>query len=240
MNKDKTSPTEKWEFNESVTNVFDNMLERSIPDYDSMRNLVVQLSLEIIKEFNILPTKTIIDLGCSRGRAMESIYKKEPNCNYIGIEISKPMYDFCRNEYRDIDNIKILNEDLREFYPTISRPDNIITLSILTLCFIPIEYRTLVLNNVYSHLCRGGACIIVEKCLSSTYQISKYLDNVYYAMKSDNQYTEDQIKNKRKALEGVLVPLTTDFNEKLFEQVGFSKIEMFWKTLNFAGWILIK
>ena len=237
---DNIVKNKSWTFDREVTDVFDNMLERSIPSYEEMRLLVRDVGLEIVNEFQTLPTKTIIDIGCSRGRALESIYLENKNCEYIGVEISKPMYEFCLNEYKKINNIKFYNEDLREFYPTSNRPDNILTLSILTLCFIPIEYRTFVLNNIYMNLCKGGACIIVEKCLSNTYNIEAYLNNIYYNMKKNNNYTNEQIKSKRKSLEGVLVPLTTDFNEDLFRNVGFRRIDMFWKYLNFAGWLLIK
>lgn len=240
MIQDNVQPDNKWKFDQEVTDVFDNMLERSIPLYNTMRQLVCNIGTQVIKDFNLLSTKTIIDIGSSKGRALESVYRKNKDCNFIGIEISKPMYNYCLEEYKDIKNITFYNEDLREFYPKQSRPDNVLTLSILTLCFVPIEYRTYVLNNIYTSLSKGGAFIVVEKCLSNTYKIESYLNNVYYNMKKEHNYTNEQIKAKRKSLEGVLVPLTTKFNEDLFKSVGFSKIEMFWKYLNFTGWILIK
>jgi len=36
---DEVMPEGKWEFDESVTAVFENMLERSIPQYELMRDL---------------------------------------------------------------------------------------------------------------------------------------------------------------------------------------------------------
>lgn len=59
-------------------------------------------------------------------------------------------------------------------------------------------------------------------------------------MKADNQYTEVQIKAKRKSLEGVLVPITAKWNEDLLHSVGFKHIDCYWRSLNFAGWIAIK
>ena len=41
---DKTIPKGKWEFDKDVTKVFDNMLSRSIPQYNVMRDLVVKWS----------------------------------------------------------------------------------------------------------------------------------------------------------------------------------------------------
>jgi tRNA (cmo5U34)-methyltransferase len=237
--KDKVIKNKSWEFDKEVTSVFDNMLERSIPQYEQMRLLVSKLSSEVINDINI-PTKTIIDIGCSKGRALESIYKLHPSLKYIGIEYSKPMYDYCVDKWSDKNKVSFLNTDLCDFYPNIDRPDNVLCLSILTLCFIPIEYRSFVLTNIYNSLCKNGALIIVEKCLSNNYATSNYIDNIYYDMKKTNGYTQEQIASKRKSLEGVLVPLQTSFNEELFRQVGFNKIDVFWKYLNFTGWVLIK
>jgi len=237
--KDKIVAKGKWKFNEEVTDVFDNMLERSIPDYNNMRYLVKKLSYEFMKNTE-LPSNTIIDIGSSRGRALKDIYKKDSKYNYIGIEISKPMYESCVNEWKDNNNINFYNYDLKNYFPKLSRPDNILTLSILTLCFVPIEYRLFVLNNIYKSLSIGGGLIVVEKCLPNNFETSSYFDNVYYNMKKENNYSQEEINAKRKSLEGVLVPLTNSFNEELFKSAGFKKIDIFWKTLNFTGWVLIK
>ena len=41
--RDNVHPGEKWEFNGEVAACFANMLERSIPDYRSMRALTYKL-----------------------------------------------------------------------------------------------------------------------------------------------------------------------------------------------------
>ena len=62
----------------------------------------------------------------------------------------------------------------------------------------------------------------------------------YYEVKRENAYTEKQIKAKRKALAGTLVPLTIKMNESLLEVAGFRKIDTFWRYLNFCGIIAVK
>ncbi len=42
-------PTAKWKFDRNVTACFDDMLRRSIPQHDSMRDLVHSIALEEIK-----------------------------------------------------------------------------------------------------------------------------------------------------------------------------------------------
>ena len=43
QNVDNVVPKSKWEFDADVAHCFANMLERSIPDYRSMRSLVYEL-----------------------------------------------------------------------------------------------------------------------------------------------------------------------------------------------------
>ena len=59
-------------------------------------------------------------------------------------------------------------------------------------------------------------------------------------MKSINGYSIDEIRDKRLKLEGVLVPCTNQFNIDLLKQGGFSKVDIFWKDLNFVGYIAMK
>ena len=55
-----------------------------------------------------------------------------------------------------------------------------------------------------------------------------------------NGYTLQEIREKRLKLEGVLVPVTNEFNINLLKQAGFKKVEIFWKDLNFIGYLAMK
>ena len=66
---DNVTPGAKWEFDSDVARCFANMLERSIPDYRSMRSLVYQLGDKFIK-----PVTYITDIGCSYGLSVDTFY----------------------------------------------------------------------------------------------------------------------------------------------------------------------
>lgn len=222
----------KWEFDENVTNVFQDMLSRSIPNYEAMRKLVFSLGKHFIKE-----KSNIVDMGCSNGLSIEQFVKECPNNAYYLYDVSEPMLQACRDKFKDNPLVFVQNNDLRNGIPT----DNIdLALSILTLQFTPIEYRQNILQDVYDKLNKGGAFIIVEKVLGNSAIIDNLLVKEYYSMKQNNGYTQEQIENKRKSLEGVLVPLTSSFNEHLLSQVGFKYVDCFFRFLNFSGWIAIK
>jgi tRNA (cmo5U34)-methyltransferase len=140
------------------------------------------------------------------------------------------------DKYVGID-IQIRNLDLRNDYPVEIAS---VTLSILTLQFVPIEYRQQILANVFDSTIPGGVFIIVEKILGRDAKLNDLLVDLYYELKGKNGYTEEQINSKRKSLEGILVPVTSDWNEQLLVNAGFDHVECFWRSLNFSGWIALK
>lgn len=64
--------------------------------------------------------------------------------------------------------------------------------------------------------------------------------HLYYEMKRENGYTEAQIMDKRRSLENVLSPLKAGWNVDMLRVAGFRKVDMFWRCLNFCGWIAVK
>lgn len=228
--KDEIIAKSKWEFDEDVTQVFDNMLERSIPDYENMRDLVYKLGKHYAKI-----GKTVIDIGCSNGNAIAPFIEKYgDDLDYILCDVSEPMLSKCRERFGNID---IRKHDITKGLPD---ADACLILGILTIQFTPIEYRQKIISSIYAKLCEGGAFIFVEKVLGNTDELDELFVSEYYKIKSDNSYTQAQISSKRKSLEGVLVPITAKWNEDMLHTAGFRKIDCFWRNLNFAGWIAIK
>ena len=226
---DNTNPNGTWSFDNDVTAVFDDMLSRSIPQYEVMRQAITNLAT------CYLPSQgTVLDLGCSRGESLKQLAEKRPDGRYIGIEISDPMLDAAKDTAPFADIRKL---DLREDYPQ-ELAD--VTLCILTLQFTPIEYRQQILRRIYNHTNRGGVLIIVEKVIGATAQIDSDMVRLYYGLKGNNGYSPEQIERKRLSLEGVLVPVTARWNEDLLRQAGFHQIDCFWRWMNFAGWFAVK
>jgi tRNA (cmo5U34)-methyltransferase len=231
--KDTVNPNgKKWEFDEEVTKVFGDMLSRSIPNYDTMRELCFMVGRNFVRENGI-----VSDIGCSNGLASDKFVNAFPNAKFYLSDVSEPMLDACRKKYEGNENVVVLNHDLRNGVPM---KGNDLVIASLTLQFTPIEYRWNILQSIYDSLNPGGALILVEKILGSNARIDNILVNEYYNIKRENGYSEELIQNKRKSLEGVLVPLTSDFNEHLLTMCGFKEIDCFWRCLNFCAWVAIK
>jgi tRNA (cmo5U34)-methyltransferase len=232
-NIDQTVPQSSWQFDQDVTAVFDNMLERSIPQYDLMRRLVFYLSRPFVQ-----PGTAIVDLGCSRGGALAPFVDAfGDQCSYIGIDVSEPMLDAARERFAQHSCVSIRSCDLRSDYPM---TDASVTLCVLTLQFVPIEYRLQLVQRMYERTVPGGVVVLVEKLLGATAAIDTVLVQEYLSMKAVNGYSQEQIERKRLSLEGVLVPVTADWNRDLLRQAGFAQVDCFWRYLNFAGFVALR
>lgn len=230
---DHIVPGSKWEFGDDVAHVFDNMLKRSIPQYDVMRKAVTDLGMRYAQ-----PGSWIVDLGCSRGEALAPFVEAlGDQCSYLGIEVSEPMLAAAQARFADNPDVIIERMDLRKQYPSQIASA---TLCVLTLQFTPIEYRHRILRNIYNHMKPNGALILVEKVLGSAAEMDSTLVDLYYQLKGENGYNPEDIERKRLSLEGVLVPVTAKWNEELLHSAGFGQIECFWRWMNFAGWVAVK
>jgi len=229
-------PAIPWQFDTAVTQVFEDMLNRSIPQYANMRALVFDIGRRFVT-----PGAAIVDLGCSKGEALAPFIEAfGANNRYLGVEISKPMLKaararFAGHELASLIDIREL--DLGDYYP---EAEATLTLSVLTLQFLPVARRPALLGRVFQNTRPGGAFILVEKVKGASAQLDGLMTDRYHEYKRRQGYSEEVIEQKRQALEGVLVPMTADQNEDLLREAGFQQIDCIWRWLNFAAWIAIK
>lgn len=225
-----------WTFDREVSEVFSDMLSRSIPNYDTMRDLVYRVCRKFVK-----PDTWVLDLGCSTGLSSKNlIFGDVPsNIMFMLCDISEPMLEKCRFLYQGCNNVLVENFDITECDLPKGRNFSVV-ISCLTIQFIPIEYRQKVLERIYDSLNPGGAFVWVEKVIGNSAVIDDMMVSEYYDIKRENAYTEEQIASKRKALEGSLVPLTEKMNESLLVNAGFRRYDMFWRYLNFCGIVAVK
>ena len=224
----------KWEFNKEVTDCFEDMLSRSIPQYDIMRNTVTDLAKSILKEKESF---SCLDLGCSNGLMIQKLW--QPNGSYLGIDVSKPMLEKAKEAFKNKDNVSIEYMDLRTDFPSIEGGFDCIT-SVLSIMFAPIEYRQSIIQKVYDNLKPNGVFFFVEKVLGNNAFLNELFVKNYYSMKAKNGYSQEQIERKRLSLEGVQVCVTSNWNLELLKQAGFRQVDTFWKWCNFEGMIAIK
>jgi tRNA (cmo5U34)-methyltransferase len=231
---DQTLPTGKWLFDSKVSDVFENMLSRSIPQYETMRDVVFSCGRNFVSS-----SSTVIDCGASQGGAIAPfVSMSQPPRRFICVEPSAPMAASLRSRFpADGPVIDVIEEDIRNVYP--DEPADL-ALSVLTLQFVPIEHRQGVIQKIHDNLSPGGALILVEKVLGSDSRVNELLVEEYRAYKTAQGYSREQIDRKALSLEGVLVPVTAEWNIGFLKQSGFAHVDCIWRWMNFAAWVAIK
>lgn len=231
---DHTVPKGPWVFDEAVASVFPDMLQRSIPDYQWMRQ-----STSIIINNCFDGPIDILDLGCSDG--LEYQYLKDFGIDinsYTGLDVSEPMLDKAKAAYSDEEITDWYYFDIRKKFPEFSGKFNVV-LSILTLQFIPTEYRSRILKDVYDNIQEKGIFVFVEKTIGESFIGHETMVDSYHHMKSLNGYTDEEIDAKRLSLENSLVAMTARENEQMLKDAGFV-VQRYWQSFGFCGWIAFK
>jgi len=226
-------------FDKNVVSVFDDMINRSIPFYKEMQDLIVYFCDSILdNDFKLL------DLGCSLGNTLFNIAEKSKKENFelIGIDSSIEMIEEA-NKRKSLlyprKNINFFKSEINNaLFLDFKNNDAII--SSLTLQFIrPIERQSIV-NNIFTSLNEDGIFILIEKTILNESSLNRFFIDRYYRFKKDNGYSETEIHKKRLSLENVLVPFSNNENISLLNNAGFKDVELFFQWLNFSCYIAKK
>ena len=233
---DKNSPT-KFEFDSGVAEVFDDMLERSVPLYRECQNLTVNWCKRLAT-----PDKYIYDLGCSTGSLLllltKSISTLLPRVHLIGVDNSAAMINKARNKLSNFpDSVGFVKANLDDSFLF---NDSCAIVMNYTLQFIPVENRAPLLKKIYESLMPGGGFILNEKVLSEHELLSETFVEMHHDFKKGHGYSKMEISKKRDALENVLVPLKLSKTMALVRETGFTTVDIFFKWNNFAGLIALK
>jgi len=240
MSVDHIMPVGEWKFDEAVTDAFDDMLQRSIPQYEVMRRAVTDIARAFL--LNQDEGCGVIDLGCSRGEAIAALVDEFPGVLFGGIDASAPMVAAARARFVDNSNVTIAEGDMRAhlLYNLLPYVPVSVVIAVLSLQFIPIADRLTVLAKTEAKMVSGGCLIMVEKVSGRTPQNERLFTHLYYDSKRRNGYSDEAIRAKATALDGVLVPVTEAENKALLVDAGFVGVECFWRWMNFAGWVAVK
>ncbi len=226
-----------WVFDAAVAENFDEMLDRSIPEIETMREVVT-----LAASFFFPRGGEVLDLGCSRGEALARIAALDgtDDLHFVGLEVSAPMLAAARARFADDPRVAIYERDLRHGIYGVAPGSLAVALSVLTLMFVPVNYRRRLLRDVYDRLAPRGGLVLVEKTIGDGVEIDDLMNANYHRRKFETGYTPDEIERKRLSLEGVLVPLTARQNRELLVDVGFEEIDEVWSWMNFRAWVAVK
>ncbi|HEY9128355.1 MAG TPA: carboxy-S-adenosyl-L-methionine synthase CmoA [Sulfurovum sp.] len=234
--KDKVfnKPIEKkFEFDEAVASVFDDMLTRSVPFYDEVRKLVISLILAEQKE-----GKKVLDLGSSTAKFLLDLHSKmNVNMMLKGIDNSQAMLDRAKQKCQAFGaNIDLELADMLSYE---YHQEDIIVAN-YTLQFIRPMQRVELIKRLYEGLNDDGIFIFSEKVVFEDKKLDKQLIDIYYDYKKAQGYSEYEIAQKREALENVLIPFTIKENIQMCKEAGFRTIDTVFQWANFVTFVVKK
>lgn len=226
----------EFQFDGKVADVFDDMLNRSVPCY----RMVIEMMAAILDKF-LQSGDHIYDLGCSTGETLVELARQlnHLDLNFTGIDNSPAMLSKARHKAEMFSPTSPIN----------FREADIIDLDIsgagaiimnYTLQFIRPLHRQEFLAKIHKALRPGGILILSEKILSPNPELNRTFIDFYLDFKRKNGYSETEISRKREALENVLIPFSAQENIDLLSKAGFTSHETFFQWFNFASIMAIK
>lgn len=223
-------------FDQHVVNVFEDMINRSVPGYKMMLELI-----GIITQRYVQAETHIYDLGCSLGASTLAIRHALPysDCTVFAIDNSPEMVEQCRRnivEDKSTCPVKVLCCDVQD-----AKFNNASLMVMnLTLQFIPVIERETLMEKIYSGLNSNGVLLLSEKIIVDSKKDNDVLIELYHDFKRRMGYSDLEIAQKRDAIENILIPETLERHRMRLLNAGFSQVIPWFQSFNFISLIAIK
>jgi len=225
-----------FNFGKETAEVFDDMLDRSVPLYRELQRMIGELAGEFAQD-----DTSVYDLGSSTGITLLTLQKSiSKNVTLVGMDYSHAMLEKCREKLVEAKVDKTFELRCADLNQPIAITNASVVVLNLTLQFVRPLYRDHLIKSIYDGLVDKGCLILVEKVLGDDSTFNRQFIKFYYEMKKRQGYSEMEIAQKREALENVLIPYRLDENKQLLVRNGFSSLDVFYKWYNFCGIVAVK
>jgi tRNA (cmo5U34)-methyltransferase len=224
-------------FDQKVADVFDDMLERSVPFYGEMQRMTVELAQRFMQ-----PGTAIVDLGCSTATTLLALARgiEDPTVRLVGLDSSRPMLEKARAKLAAagvLQRCDLVEADLNADFKL---PGASVVVMNWTLQFVRPLRRDGLVRKIYDNLVDGGCFILLEKVLGDESLLNRLYIDLYYDFKKRNGYSESEIAHKREALENVLIPYRIGENVEMLGRNGFPIRDVFFRWYHWAGFLGVK
>jgi tRNA (cmo5U34)-methyltransferase len=223
-------------FDDSVTRVFPDMIQRSVPGYPT----IVAMTGLLAGKYAVADS-SLYDLGCSLGASTLAMRQniRQPGCHIISVDNSPAMLERCKS---------IIDTDTHDTPVTLTCADlqavpiqnaSVVVLN-FTLQFIPRELRDQVIGDIYRGLLPGGMMVLSEKVTFEDEHLDALNIELHHQFKRANGYSDLEVARKRTALDTVLLPETLNQHKTRIASAGFSSCDVWFQCFNFASLVALK
>ena len=224
----------RFVFDASVAQVFDNMALRSIPGYAYYFERVSAL----VSRSRLTEWSQVWDMGVSTGAGLHAVKSAvfHPFIEYFGVDISEPMLAKA-SERCPYATMQV--HDLEKGMPENIEAGNVsVFLWSWTLQFM--EDKTLraeLLRKSAEALHPQGMIFVGEKYVDPDPDVQQVMEDGYYKFRLENGYLIGEIKAKSKALKNSMWPWTQSELLDVADKCNLRAVQLF-KHFNFAGYVL--
>jgi len=233
---DKQGQVQGFCFDDKVTRVFADMIQRSVPGY----GLTLQMIAVIAAQYAQKNTR-LYDLGCSLGAATLAMRHgiQQVGCEIVAVDNSEAMLEQCAayiaSDTADVP-VVLTHADIQD---VVIENASVVVLN-FTLQFIPVNERETFLKHVFKGLRAGGVLILSEKIAFDDAQKSEHQRQLHEGFKRSQGYSELEVSQKRQALENILIPESLQAHHQRLNNAGFTHSETWFQCFNFASMLAFK
>jgi len=223
-------------FDEAVTDVFPDMIRRSVPGYETVISLLGVLAQQYAQE-----NTRIYDLGSSLGASTLSMYSqiRSKNIKHICVDNSEAMVKRSQSRLaRHMPNadLTILCEDIQKTEITNA---SVVVIN-FTLQFLSPKSRLSLVQKIYEGLLPGGVLILSEKLVFEDATEGQNQIDWHHSFKRANGYSDMEVSQKRASLENVMIPDSIETHQTRLNDAGFDHSYQWFQAFNFASLIALK
>jgi tRNA (cmo5U34)-methyltransferase len=223
-----------FRFDEKVAEVFPDMINRSVPGYATIIELVGLLAHRFAQ-----PDTHCYDLGCSLGATALSIHRAidDRGCRVFAIDNSAPMLQRFREQAGDrIADIELVHADIADVaYENAS----LIALN-FTLQFLAPDKRLALLESLRAGMVPGACLLLSEKVAFTQLAEEQFHEEMHALFKRANGYSELEVSQKRAALENVLIRDSVAAHHARLREAGFKRIYNWFQCFNFVSLVAFR
>ena len=245
MSKDRiySAPLERvgeFEFDDSVADVFPDMIRRSVPGYSSMLSMIAQCASMYAK-----PHTNIYDLGCYLGAGTLLIRENAVSDSTIhAVDNSSAMItrlqEIVTNQStKRPDALPEVNLHLADIRHIEVSNASFVVLN-LTLQFLAPQDRTPFLKSVAGGMLDGSALLLSEKVCFEDAEQQNLMTDLHHNFKRAHGYSDLEIAQKRTAIENRLIPETMEAHVARLKAIGFKTVAPWFQCFNFASILAVK
>lgn len=254
-------------FDSSIAEVFDDMAIRSIPGYAMQQHVIAEYASSLL--INGATIVDLGCSTGATMETITSIAKLKhvdlSNCNAFVVDSSADMIKMCIQKLNSIipdwKSVTIQQADISQevcnqsrslqaststdttFWSqlTYNHPSGVDLIILhFVLQFIDISLREAILFQCWKQLREGGVILLGEKIKHSDAKTQHIWEQMQYDFKRMHGYSEQQIKSKRRALEGILIQETMEELENRLHLLPKSEVTLYYAHGEFRCYVIRK